>query len=731
MPTERVPNELPHVDLEQSPIKLALQQIDKGYALQLVNKTFQNYEAFRTQNHDNRWQTYDSLYFGWVPQRSWEGTTVPRAALSRSLVFEQVETLIPSVYNAIFATPDWFQVEPDSGVPVENARFVQDAMQWVLEHPKDDVYSNFRTELDLAIRDILLYGNGGIGLEWDVINKRPKISWVNIKDFYFDPGTSTPSVDEGRAVIHRRMMTIAELAEMRGKDPRLDIPENDVLYYLAQNISFTPSDQSKAIQEAARGVNFQPNTTDFPANPAARNVEVLVYYTKDKIIWTLGRKWVAYNERNPYGFIPYCFAPCFPVPGRFYARSIADIQQWNQRYIEALLNGRLDEISLALHPPRVQSRDAGLTPSQQRWRPGAIFTASNPRDMQLLQPQSNLTNVYTEIQYIEQAGEKASGVNAMTSGTPRAGNVNRTATGVSAQTGAAASRLGHIVTHVENYLIVPMLYKIYKMMRLHIEPWDSLLARTKDGADYRVSGMVFRQGMNFKMLASSRMLTKDRLMGIFPFLLQYLLNGQLLSQLQKGGKTIDTEEIFRMLQDATGVASVYELIRPMNPQEMQAMQQPDPATQMAQQQKQQELETRKEIAAKKNETQLQVAQISNQPEQPDPAEQQMMQQKLQSEQIMNQIRLQAKQQEAQIAVAKKRQEMQIKQQEAQLNMFKSSAESRQKLQATAQQDEQKLRSSEQKSIMDLITQQMKQREIQTRSESDKARKRAVKKTKGE
>lgn len=689
MPHPKSPPDIASVDIETAPLKLVRDQLENGFALELVNRTFSNWENFRTLNHDSRWRTADSLFFGWVPQRNWEGTTIPRASLSRPIVFEQVETIVPVIYNAIFSSPDWFQVEPELGGSVHQARQIQDVMMTFLESPKEDSMLNFRAEMELAIRDLALYGNGGVFLEWDAEHKRPKVSWANIKDLYFDPGAGSPSVDECRGVIHRKMMTVAELAALRDTDERLNIPENDVLYFLAENTPYTQGDQSKAVQEAIRGVSYTPGATDRPVNPADRRVEVLVYYTKERVIWVLSRRFVAYNEPNPYGFIPFCFAPCFPVSGRFYGRSIAEIQHWNQRYIEALLNARLDELTLALQPPRVQPRDSVMTPAQTKWRPGAVFTSANPGDMKLLQPQSLMNNVYTEIQYIEQAVEKATGINALTQGVPRSGNIHRTSAGIGALQGAAVSRVGQIVSGIENYLIIPMLHKLFRMIQFHIKSWDNITARDqKTGTAYQVSGLAFRNRMSFRMLASSRVLTRDKLASVFPFLSQYLLNGALLGQLQQTGKTIDIDEFFRMLQDATGVASKYQLIRPMSQQEQQALQQQQQQAMAAQMQgKMTELQTRQQIAAQKNQTALQIAAINNQP---DPGAAERERQKVQAQMLLARIKTQAAAEEARLKMAArmqeneaKRQMNQIRMQELLQNLRFSAAERQQKMAAKA------------------------------------------------
>src|SRR6185369_15461087 len=159
--------------------------------------------------------------------------------------------------------------------------------------------------------------------------QRPVVQWVDIRDFYIDPGCPVPNVDESRSVIRRKMMTIDELV-LRRQDPRMKIPEDDVLYHMSKNQQFATGDQTKRNQAAIRGENYTPGVTDYAANPADRKIEVLLYYTASRIIWVLNREAVIYNEENPYGFIPFCFAPCYIFPGRFYAMSLADVQEGNQ-----------------------------------------------------------------------------------------------------------------------------------------------------------------------------------------------------------------------------------------------------------------------------------------------------------------------------------------------------------------------------------------------------------------
>jgi hypothetical protein len=676
------PPQLPEFDLQDASAYQLQETLINSAALQLVLRTFNTYETYRQMNHDDRWTAADSLYFGWVPPRVWANTNIPRASIGYPLVRNQILAAIPAIVQALFSNGnEWFQAEPDIGVSPEEARMVQDTIAYILLHPKDDYGSSAQNELTLAIQFVLQYGNGFAGYEWDPVEKRVIVSSKDTRDIYVDPGLSSPYLNESRAVIERKLMTVEELIALRESNSQLNIPSDEVLNFLAQSRVQTYGDQVRSRQEAYRGINYVPGQSDHLPNPIQNFVEVLIYNSKDRIIWVLGRRVVAYNKPNPYGFIPIDSAPCTPVPGRFYADGFADLNSQNQRTIEALINARLDELSLQLHPPRAINRSAGLTPAQQKWFPGAVAGVNDAKkDIAMLEVQPSTANVFDEITFLERSSELATGVNAMGMGVPRGGNVNRTATGVQAQTQGSSSRLSQIVANIEQYMIVPMLYKIYRMIQVHIMPWDTMTARRGDQY-YQVNGGVFRHKMNFRMNAASRMMTKDTLQQIFPFLMQNLTAGPFIQQLNATGQTVDWGVLSQMLQDATGTARQYPIFRPMSPEEQEAMNQPPPDVIAKQQETQSELETRKELMQMKVQGELEKAQIQKQP---DPSQIEAEQMKLQMDLAMKQVEMQSKKEEAQTKAALQQFLARLKMQEKEADLRIKEIGSRQKLIADAQ-----------------------------------------------
>lgn len=607
MPEAKTPPVIQDVDLETSPLRLLQEHFQENEALSLVKQTFNHYETWRQVNHDSRWKMHDMLYFGYVPPKVWQGTSVPRSSLGQPIVFDQIESAMPQIMNALFNGDEWFDVEPEETGSVEEARAVKANLLYELTHARGNSGLNATVEIEMAIRSILQYGNGGVQIQYDPATKSPYLQWVDLRDIYIDPGTPTPHIDESKAIILRRMMSLEEIDSWRANS-NFKIPEKSILVHMSRNRQNVAADNTKRTQEAARGVSFSPGYDDMLINPADKLIEVLFYYTKNRIIWVLNREWVAFNDTNPYGFVPFAFGFCYLVPSRFYAMSVSDVLEGNQLAIQGLLNAKIDELHLALHPPRSVSRQAGLTPSNLRWFPGAIQEVNKPDELVVHQPSGATANVSEDIQYFELSSEKRTGVNGAASGQFRPGNVNRTAGGVQAQVQGAASRLQPIVKHIEDYLIVPILTKFYRMIQYHSEEGQTLPG-LHQGQQVQVGIEAFNSPLRFSMKSASMMLTQAALQQQFPFITQYLLSQPFMEHLATIGQTVDINEVLTMLKDATGTGKKYNFVRPLTQQEQQMRSQPDPKTTADMQKAQMDAQLRTQLAQTKSQTDLQIAQL--------------------------------------------------------------------------------------------------------------------------
>lgn len=603
---------LPQVDLELDVPKDG-EMLVPDYDAVVLAREFEHYERYRVANHDPRWAKADELYFGVMQPKRWGTSPIPRSSLPYELSFDQVQAAYPIIIGALFGTAgDWYQVLPEPGTSPQEAAAQAAVMKYVLEHPHRKFGDNAIVSLKLAAQSVLHYGNGGILLQWNPRTNLPEVEWVDIRDIYVDPATPSPSVDDSRSVVVRKLFTVEQMEDYRDVEG-FKIPAHALLLEMAKNRPTTMGDSSIEMAAAAFGEGYTSADAHLPS-PNSRYVEVLIRYTPTKITWVLNRQKLVYNEKNSFGFIPLCIAPCYNVLRRFWAEGIPERQEHNQKIIQALINAHLDEVHLALNPHKVRKQGGGFSAGQFQVRPGGSSeTTGNPKDdVWYYAPPGITANVFEEIGFFRGAAESRTGINSMlTAGVPMRSNASRTAAGIDAQTQGPLSRLQAIVQNIEDYLIVPMLYKLSRMLEIMAEEGSVLPAYDNAGQLQQVNSEVFKRKCRFTCLGSSKMLTREKLAGMLGVVSQFLLAGPFIQSLNATGQTVDMQTVSKFFQDATGTAQAYPFFRPLTQQEQQAMMQPPPQVQAMMQAKQMDMDTRMQLMDKKNEAAITVAALGH------------------------------------------------------------------------------------------------------------------------
>lgn len=588
MPELTAPQPTPSVDLERLKYLMGTQEPNDAEAITLVKDTFGKYEAQRI-THEKRWNIAANLYHGVVEQRKWEGTSVDRASLPVPIAFDQVEAAVPIITGALFNYyPSFFDVLPGADALPKDADHQRLVLAQYMETPFDDSGITPVTHMKMAVKHAAKFGDGIVELSWDGAKKRPVVEFRDLRDIYFDPTTPGPAIDWSPAVIDRALMSVQDLASLRGTKG-VKIPSDGVLNFLAKSRALTQGDWTKQREAAARKEYLY--IGDLRTDPKHQLVEVLKYWTKDRLIWVLGRYWCAINQKNPYGFIPYQKAPYIAIEGRAYGMSLPDILEGEQKYAQGIRNARLDNLALSLHPPRTRAQGTPSTPGSTAWRPGLEDRVSDPKQVEIAKVENFTADAYQEEQIINQNADRRSGVNSMVqSGIPVASNANRNATGVSAQQQAVSNRLSTPVENIEQFMIVPLLYKMQRLIQKYAP--EQLTATDENGQTVTAHKSVFDKTVTFRMEAGSRMRTKNALGQFLLPITQVLFNPAVMHEANVQGQTLDFGEFSRFFQDATGTSQSYQFFRNMLPQEQQALNQPDPKTAMAMQMKQLDAQVR-------------------------------------------------------------------------------------------------------------------------------------------
>lgn len=563
------------------------QQWSNDFATKVAVQDFSIAEAYRQQNHDWRFQNADRLYEGWKQQKYWEGTRIPRACVPVYLAFEQIESMLPKIVSAIFGDNPWFQADPLGQTTAEQAR------QWrnVILDQMDQ--TGFREQLRKCVKSGLIYGNGIGRLSWlsqelkkanwrvrwnggergfqrvlektietEIIN-RPEFEYISIKDFYIDPNCEGPNPQDGEYCFTRQLCSVGYLSQLRGLS-EFKIPSDVDLIELAKLKPTTQGDMSKSTQESYRLGSWYP-AIDQTVNPAGLRVEVIERISADRIVWVLNREVCVLNMPNSFGFIPIYSTFYADMLDRFYAMGVCDVLDGEQRLQGALLDGRLDEVSLNIHRPVVKRRSINTPAYMLRQRPGQVWDAENPKeDFVFPDPPRIMQEAYLEQQFSDVRAQKITGVTDLAMlGTPAAGgnSANRTATGVGVQAQASASRLQYIVENVEDSFVEPILNDTVKLNQLY-PPIGTSLAETIALSKVRVS-----------MRASAKMQSRMALLQTLPLILQTLGNPGFISELALQGETVNWKELAALITDMTGARLRADLIRPLTPEEKQARQQ--------------------------------------------------------------------------------------------------------------------------------------------------------------
>lgn len=590
------------------------QEWSNTFALKVVRDDFSSAESDRTMNHDARWRNASELYLAWAAGKTWEGTKVPRANIPVFLAFKQIESLMPRIMGTIFGDDPWAEADPEEGTTPEEARLVRDL---ILKQFDD---AGGRSHIRRAAKSALILGNGIVEAGWEYGTEKkvrwapfwipqyktvrhplfgtarfptgefkrktkqieieetiskPFLRYVSLKDFYIDLNCESPSVQDARFAVVRRKMSIDTLLSFADEDG-FTIPSKDELIELARKTQTTQGELSKQAAEAYRGISWNP-AQETSVDPASTRLEVLAYATKERVVWLLNREKVIYNRANDYGMIPYFNAFYVDVLDRFYGLALTDVVEGDQRLSRALIEARVDEISLGIHRARIKRQGINIPAYQMKRRPGQVIEAANPKEDIVTEDVLNISQpFYLEVSAAEMRSQQTTGVSdlAMMGGIPSEGNAaSRTATGVNVQANASGSRQTYVIENQEYEFLEPILNFLLAMNHKFRDPDKGIPFR----GQMLDPVMVMNSQVRFRMRAAARSRSRTSLQQALPLIMQAVLHPGLQGEMSKLGQKLNVQELSRMIMDATDQKSRDSIWIEMTPEERQALNQPPPA----------------------------------------------------------------------------------------------------------------------------------------------------------
>jgi hypothetical protein len=608
------------------------QRWSDDYASKIALADFQKMENYRSQNHDWRFRNADELYSAWVGTKYWEGTRVPRSSLGIYVCFEQIESLLPNIVKAIFASYPPFDTSPEPNTSLAESQQVENLLLHQLERIGNGLgNSKIRVGVKETVRRTLksafVYGNGITELGWESyererlqylvqrtpvmgrfshpqfgliktpVGSKPRTTIkkiteqvnmpfaknIPIQDFYIDQNCQSPLVQDARCAAVRELVHVDEILKYEG-NKSFKLPTRQELYEWSKEKWSTMGDYSKSSTELMRSGVYWP-TMEGTADAAGQRVEIIRYVTPYRLVWLCGRKRAILNIPNPYGFINF-FNLCYvDYPNRFYGFGVTDVAEGEHRLIQSIINARVDELALAIHKPIIKRKGATFSQSQLRIRPGINWEVENPKeDIQTFEYGAINQNAYVEVEAAERRLQKYTGITdlAVQGGpTPGGNSANRTATGVNVQAGASGTRMEYLVGTAESTYLEPLIYGLHALNQKFLDPQQVLEILGPDGKQLQLDPTMIKNAeCRFKFMASERMGSKNNTLQGLQSVGQYLLNPGYMEALAQINKVkLNVKFIGDKIGDAMGWRDS-DMFIPLTQAEIQAQNQPSPADQL-------------------------------------------------------------------------------------------------------------------------------------------------------
>ena len=633
-------------------------------AYQVAKTDYETAVNFLNKHHYQRWEQSDRLYLASRGQKTWKGTSVPRASIPVFHAMSQIESMQANVIGALFSDDFDFNCDPRPGTTLAQSQAVLNLLRNQLEDlDPERGYVTLRELLRRAFKSGNMYGNGILYFGWlkkemeflrygrenlpvragitdpetgeqyqvptgDSFQRTysekqtktissPLIRNVDIRDFFIDPNCSSHMVQDGAFAGIRCLVAIRDI-ECYRKDGRYKLPTQKQLVDLVKAKRATRADNTKAATETYQRSSWQP-WMDTSEDPLSWRIEQIFYWTPERAVQLVtGWDSPIYNQPNDCGVLPFLSVGHVDVPGRFYNLSMCDLVEGDQNLIASILEARMDELSLSVHAPTIRNKNQVLTGTQRRIFPGAeIEVEGDAKTAYYRMEMGNITQqAFIEVDQADRRSQKTTGITDLSAmGVPTSGgnSASRTATGVNAQSAATGRRIEYQVMNIEEQVIVPLLNTVLALDQKYLDPMQMLQLAGPGGEQLEIDPIdVLNASVRFKFQASRRLRARNAMLagGGLAVILETVFSPQIIPALAQFGKKPNVEGITNLVADTYGLPHE-QLYLDMSPEEQQAHFQQQMAPDMIRMQMQRErIQGQMVNAEERDETKLLQALIS-------------------------------------------------------------------------------------------------------------------------
>lgn len=443
--------------------------------LETVIKDFNSAWEYAQGSWHSRWNNNYSLYNNTRTKRGYTGITdtfVP-------MTFSTIETMT----SALFGAKPKFNYVPPQDKADQNTEILNGLLDyyWDKDQWNIKVISWGRTFLMLGTSVIYLY--------WDI--DHPVMINVPIRDFFIDPMATT--LENARYMGRRYLTTKDELKsfEVVDLEGKQDADGNYQMKPKYQNID--------KINAGVKGDNTDKQEKDMfygstTSNPQDEQVEVIEYWTCDKVISIANRSVVIEDSENYYktqarkqgdkypdGIMPFSCLRDYVDESLFYAKGEVDFIAEEQELLNDITNQNIDSITFTLNQMYTLSPNYAHLLNEIENLPGAVYLAE-PDALRPIQQRPIPPDAFNERMNLKNEIRETTASNEVVKGVSQ--DSQATATEINAQIAGSGQRLGLKVTQVENEGFHRLAKIVFEMIKLYVTEPTMVRIMGKDGAKW-------------------------------------------------------------------------------------------------------------------------------------------------------------------------------------------------------------------------------------------------------